>query len=485
MRTPSLLLVVAALAGCGGNDALVTYDGEEGEGVAEAPLLGADGKDAADRGCNIVLREVGRRPNTTGGYESACTTTGCYYVWSGTLDISAAAFAEGAKPYVLYQSLMNPTRWLQVTPSKVTGAPQGFVRYSFKIKKDTVSTGMSYTSLSRTRIQVSPFLRTTSKARLFDHNRLPGDFDVYQLAAENGWAVKDDPAVCQPPPPNKATVQFLTGWTQAQHGALVAGGKLVIDYDPNRLTTCRNTHNGAPAWDLLAHVRFSPSGQQFDGTVRGFDAPAGVPQGPGIAVPFEVTIPAGATRADVWFENVSGAGSPCVAWDSNNAQNYGFEVLGASPPAIGWAGNFGGDFSRACTHQDGLAEPVTVDSYVQQRGCSLVDADVWVPGLTDAAAAHPERILAQAELSFDGKPATTAWLTFVGRVGNDYRFRWLLPRETMNAAWWNTLRYTFRFSTDGVAWYRVGQGEGPAGGLPRTVLRDPSWCNPAWASCAR
>jgi hypothetical protein len=60
-----------------------------------------------------------------------------------------------------------------------------------------------------------------------------------------------------------------------------------------------------------------------------------------------------------------------------------------------------------------------------------------------------------------------------------------LPRETMNAAWWNTLRYTFRFSTDGLAWYRVGQGAGPAGGLPRTVERDPSWCNSAWASCAR
>jgi hypothetical protein len=476
---------VVALAGCGVNDAQVLLEGDEGEGVAEAPLLGADGKDAADRSCNIVLREVGRRSNNTGGYESACGTTGCYYVWSGSLEVSATAVAEGAKPYVLYQSLMNPTKWLQVTPTKVTGGAPGFVRYNFKIKKDTVSTGMSNTSLMRSRIQVSPFLRTTSSARLFDHNRLPGDFDVYQLAAENGWGIQDDAAVCAPPPANKATLEFQAGWTQAQHGALVAGGKLVVDYDLNRLTACRNSHNGFPAWDLKAHVRFTPGGQLADGTVRGFDAPTGTPQGPGIKVPLEVTIPAGATRAELWFENASGAGSTCVAWDSNNGQNYGFEVLPVTPSAVGWGGNFGGSFSRLCEHQDGLAEPMKVDDYVQQRACSFVDAEVYVPGLTDAAVAHPERILAQAEGSFDNKAAFTQWLGYVGKVGNNYRFRWLLPRDQMNVTPWNTLRYTFRFSTDGATWYRVGQGAGPAGGLQRSVEREPTWCNSTWATCAR
>ena len=477
MRTATFIVLIALSAGCGGGD-LDIATGDDEETFSEAPLLGADGKDAADRGCNVVLREIGRRPNNTGGYETACTASGgCFYVWGGTLDVSAQAVAEGAKPYVLYQSGSSPS-WIQVTPSAAAGAPQGFKRYTFKLKKGTVSAGASTTSLMNTRIQVSPFLRTATRARLFDHNRVAGDFDVYALSSANGWSVRNDPAVCPPPAPpvaNRATVQFLGGWRQAQHGALVGGGKLVVEYDLGRLPDCRGTHNGYPAWDTRAFVRFSPGGQLVDGTVRGFDTTGGTPHGDGLPVPFETAIPAGATRAEVWFQNFTGAGSSCVGWDSNNGQNYGFEVV-AAPPAVGWAGGLGGSFSRACEHQAGLAEPTLLGSYERERACMFVDADVWVPGLTDAAAPHPERLLAQAEVSVDGKPASYVWLSYVGRVGNDYRFRWDVPREELGREFWNTVRYSLRFSTDGASWTRVG---------PRTLERDVSWCSSSWASCAR
>ncbi|MBS1150060.1 MAG: hypothetical protein H6Q89_1758, partial [Myxococcaceae bacterium] len=51
-----------------------------------------------------------------------------------------------------------------------------------------------------------------------------------------------------------------------------------------------------------------------------------------------------------------------------------------------------------------------------------------------------------------------------------------LPRDTLwYGSKWSALKYTLSYSTDGVTWSTDAQ---------RTVLRDVSWCNPAWASCA-
>ena len=125
-----------------------------------------------------------------------------------------------------------------------------------------------------------------------------------------------------------------------------------------------------------------------------------------------------------------------------------------------------------------------MDSHIRERACSSVDADAWVPGLADQWPEHPERVAAQAELSVDGKPNIHVWLSPVGRVGNNLRFRWELPRAEMNHQFWNTYRFAFRFSTDGRTWHRIGQAAGPSGGAPRTVERDPSWCNPGW-TCGR
>lgn len=473
-----LLLAVLWAVGCGPTESAVEVPGLDPVDTADAPLLGADGKDAAERACHVVLRTLSRVPNNTGGYTTHCVPQGsCYYVWAGALDISTQAAAEGARPYVLFKSSAGGTTWTKVSTTKTSGAPAGFTRYSFKLIKNTVPDGMSTTSLMRTRIEVAPYLYTKTGARLFDKNRGQGDFDNDVLDQGNGWTITDDAVSCQPPRPNVSTLRFLSNWTQAQHGALVAGGKGVIEYPLERLTSCRGTHNGAPAWDLLAFVRFSPGGQLVSGTVRGFDAPGGVPSNASAkAVPFEFAVPPGTQSAEVWFRNATGAGQGCEAWDSNLGQNYRYTVEPKPFAQVAWVGDVGSSLSRACTHEVGVSEPIVLDGYVRERACSFVDLDVYVPGLTDGTVSRPEGVMAEVELSLDGTPLKPAWLSFVERAGNNYRYRFQLPRDLL---WygprWTTLGYTLRFSTDGVAW---------KSDVARTVTRDATWCNPAWGSCA-
>ena len=52
------------------------------------------------------------------------------------------------------------------------------------------------------------------------------------------------------------------------------------------------------------------------------------------------------------------------------------------------------------------------------------------------------------------------WLSYVGQFGNNYRFRWTLPRDEMSRIAWAHYGYSLRFSTDGLNWSRIG---------PRTV----------------
>jgi hypothetical protein len=112
-----------------------------------------------------------------------------------------------------------------------------------------------------------------------------------------------------------------------------------------------------------------------------------------------------------------------------------------------------------------VPEPAVIDEYVRERACSFVDAEVWVAGATDAD--HPEWVQAQVEWRKDAQPATTAWLDFVERVGNNARFRWSLPQELRNQSDWSIAGYRFRFSTDGNSWSYFGQDSG----APRTLQR--------------
>lgn len=463
------LWLVLFLSACGVQEAVVD-EGElaDTESTADAPLLGADGKDTAERNCQVVLRSLERGA-------PSCTTAGvCWWTFTGVMDVSAQAIAEGARPKALFKNI-DAAKWSTVSATKITGAPAGLVRYRFKLTRDTVRDGMSATAYSRANVQVAPFLLTTTGARLFDHNRKAGDLETYVLDQNGGWRIGEDAAVCSGDVVVARELEFQNGFRTQQRGAVVAGQPMRISYALDRLTTCRGTHNGFPAWDLRAFVRFSPSGAMVDGTVRGFDAPNGVPQNAGAkSVPFDFTVPSGTTGMEVWFQNTTGAGSGCEGWDSNQGANYRFSVSPASPARVEWVGNAGSSFSRACARQDGVPASTTMDSYVQQRACAFVEVDVYVPGLTDSDA-QPGAVFAQAESKRDGVVLPATDLTFVGRVGNDWRFHYEIPKSDLYyGPKWQTFEYGFRFSTDGRVWKRD---------LTRQVLRDATFCNAAWGGC--
>jgi hypothetical protein len=462
-----LWLALAMLSGCGVQEAFVD-EGEpvDFEAVADSPLLGADGKDAAERGCQIVLRSLER------GAQS-CSAGLCWWSWTGLIDLSTQAEAEGGRVKVLFKNL-DATRWSSVSATKTTGAPAGFSRYRFRLVRDTLRDGMSATAYSHANVAVAPYLLTKTGARLFDHNRVPGELDAYVLDQAGGWHVGPDAAICGGDVVLPRALDFQAGFRTQQRGALVAGQPVTLNFSLDRLPDCRGTHNGYPAWDVTAFVRFSPSGTQVEGSVRGFDAPNGVPSNSGAkSVPLEVAIPAGTTSMEVWFKNWSGAGQSCETWDSNLGNNYRFAVSAASPARVQWVGNAGSSFSRACARQDGVPASTVLDSYVQQRACAFVEVDVYVPGLTDSGDAQPGAVFAQAELKRDGVALPATDLSFVGRVGNDYRFHFEVPKSDLfYGPKWQQLEYGFRFSTDGRVWLREAT---------RTIVRDPSFCNAAWA----
>lgn len=426
-------LLLPLLTACGVQGAQIDEQDDDSTEDGRA-LLGEGANDSADHGCKVVLRSVSR--SATGN------------VFTGTID------ATSGTPYVLYKSA-TATSWKKVKATVANGT-----RYQFQL-----------TSTAAT-LQLIPYLATSGGARLFDHNRNAGGF---VLSAANGFTIGDDLAVCGAGP-MRARLDFTGAWQQLQTGALVAGGHGRINFDLSRLTSCRGTHNGYPAWDLRAFVRFSPGGEQLDGTVRGFNSTNGVPNNANqVPVPFDFDVPAGATSAEVWFLNSDGAGDSCTAYDSNFGANYRFTVEQAAPSAVQWTGDVGSSFSRDCTHRDGVADPVVFDDYIYERACSFVEVDVYVPGLTDGATAHPEYLWAFTDQTLDGANLAPVAMTFQGRVGNNYRFRYELPRQDLfYAPKWSALLYTPRFSTDGVSF--VSQ---PG----RSVTRDPTFCNPAWNGC--
>ncbi len=441
-------------------------------GASETAELAVD---SADRACNVVLRSAVRAPGTTGGFLTKCTTGGaCSFVWDLVLDVATTA-PTGSKPYVLYRAT-DRTTWSKKAATATTGAPAGFKRFKVRLETNTLNAGMSATSMQRAKLELSPYLQLASNAgRVFDHNRNPGDFDVYALVANNAWTLGEDAAVCRPPNQGRAVVEFkAAGWSTVQHGPLLAGGKGVLAYDLARLPSCRGTHNGYPAWDITANVLFRPGNQRVEGSVRTFGTLNGIPDQAQLkSLPFEFTIPTGTTSAEVWFVN-TGLWCP-PTYDSNDSQNHRFPVSSDAPAPITWFGNARAATSRDCVANQNAPATLTLDGYIRERACSFVEADVYVRGLTDQQAVRPELVMARAELVLDGVALDPVWLGFQTRVGNDYRFRFELPRDTLYyGAKWSTLDYTLAFSTDGVVWSRD---------VKRSVKRDPSWCNPAWASC--
>jgi len=128
----------------------------------------------------------------------------------------------------------------------------------------------------------------------------------------------------------KATISFLSDWTQTLDGDLVQGGQLAVNYDLNRLPVRRDTFRGAAVWDILALARFHPDGQILAASVTRpvSSSPGGmtVDRAPAAAI---FPVPGDATYLELWFLNIGYApfGEPPKAWDSRFGDNYVFTVL--------------------------------------------------------------------------------------------------------------------------------------------------------------
>lgn len=458
MRALSPLLLL--LAACEPAD---TWEGVGTTTRTTAPYAPTGGVDLADRDCTVVLREVDRVPGPTGGTAVNVVDGQRYLVWEGRVDVAAAAVDDGFVPAVLFRYAGDA--WWEVDAEPVDGAPEGYRRYAFWLEEHTPTEGMSTTALSNSVISLIPFVRTPDGDRWFDHNRNPGAFDDYALSIGNDWSIQDDGAACAPAePPPWAGIEFTGAWDVLQHGTLVPGGQLVVEYDPWRLPECfGDTYMGQATWSTIAHARFSPGGQLASGPVVACDdAECSRP----VRAPLPLEIPDDATGVELWFHT---SGRACgTHWDSAYGQNYRFST-GDLPADPLWAGDVGFTLSRGMnTRYEPVPDPLIIDSWVISRADQRsLDAEVYVPGLTDVGDGSPHRILARAAVSRDGAAPRLHWMDPRGRVDNNVRFAWSLFDEDMTYTAWDAFEVVMQFSTDGRTWV-----DAP----PVHLVRGSDWC---------
>ncbi len=426
-----LLLVCCCLLGCG--------EAKEGDGnavrPARAPLMGAaDSADGSDFQCQIVLVELGRRSDGLGGYVTREQT----WVWFGTVDVSEALLGQGAQAAVLYHYGVDPQWWRVPAVEAVGGAAEGYQRFAFRMDTHLPTTGMSGTSLSRAVIEVIPVLELPGGLRLFDHNRNPGDFDNYILNASNGFKVEAELASCTDGHAASGAavselgleglplgvLRFDAGWQVTQEGPMVEGGRLRVHYALERLPECRGTHNGYPAWDTRAFVRFMPGGEVYDGSLRAFVSDMGRPTTAYTAVAADFVIPLGAQQAELWFWNQSMGGSACQQWDSQFGENYVFPV--AARPQ--WLGNTVLKVSRAgghpCADGAALLGSFSYGTWARTRAVMAnLCFEVYQAGVTDWE--NPEiwrHLDVQVHYRFDDGAFHSAYVDFLDFVGENGRF---------------------------------------------------------------
>ncbi|MBU1221455.1 hypothetical protein KKF34_12175 [Myxococcota bacterium] len=395
--------------------------------IIAAPMLEATpGEDRPDFDCKIILTNVSRQSNGTGGY----IDDGHNWIWAGQIRVLNSAVSEGWVPRIAY---MPPSQdaWRAAETTLVT---QGavFSTYSFTMSENLPGPGMSGTSITRSVIQLIPLLERNGE-RMFDHNRIPGIFDNYRLTIDNGFQIVDDPAVCvdngQPDEfeiiPPEFTVDFTADGNVNASGVLIGNGILNINYDINRLPNCRGTHNGYPAWDLIAYAKFLPSNTIAETSVRVFETNYGYPTNVAHAIPAEFAVPEGTTSVEIWFANSTLGGSSCIEWDSNNGNNYKFNV--SSTP--GWTGNnivkiSRGDSSACNNGTPWSGSTIYFGSWERTRAVvGNFCLEVWQEGVTDFN--NPQlwqQIDARVYYRFEGEDFRSKYIDFVDYTGNNARY---------------------------------------------------------------
>ncbi|MFZ9519418.1 MAG: DUF6209 family protein [Silvanigrellaceae bacterium] len=420
--------------------------------------------DSADHSCQVVLRNtVLKREATTGTPVIDIDGTGAsWFTFESTVDAALPPLAKGTNVFLLYRASNDPL-WHSAPGMTIPGAPQGMQRFSFRLSQSTLPVA----DLGATRpnpnskLFVIPYLQTTDGRRIFDHNTSLGDSDSVMLTGEFDWTMNSDPAVCPVAGKGSSTLRFLGNWEIEQRGHPRPGQSLLIEYDLSRLPQCQaSSNNGLPAWQTEALIRFLPNGEEFISTLSSMQ------NGKITGTPARFEIPEGSTDAHVWFRT---RGRNCEgAWDSNYGRNYEFHFNPDVAPSPAWAGqwrmlqNAGQCASPAAPVA--LADDVALTD-TDLKNCRVVEAEVLVPGLTTSLETTPEAIQAQVHWSLDGNEQKNQWLTYVGRSGQNYRFRWIVPGEMLRQRAWKKLDYNFQFSTDGLFWLSAGRSTSPHNGI--------------------
>ena len=218
-----------------------------------------------------------------------------------------------------------------------------------------------------------------------------------------------------------ATISFGASGQPAVAGTLRVGNKVDVVYDPARLTDCRGSKYGYPAWAITGFY------QVGDGEVVSFTAARPDQQG-NVTNKATITLP-GKGDLKVWFQNNNAFG--CNAWDSVFGANYHFTVLG-SDREPGWVGNAASVVSRstcdggACdADRQPLDNGFRFDTWARQRA-AIAGAyfEVWKQGTTDFN--NPDlwkQLDVQLYSRFVGQSAfTTQYVNFDRYVGNNARY---------------------------------------------------------------
>jgi hypothetical protein len=426
--------------------------------------------DSADHSCQVVLRNAAlRRDPQTGLPLIEIDDTGTsWYTFESTIDVANGPLARGTGVFILYRASDDPS-WHSAPGMSIPGAPQGMQRFTFRFSHATLNASDSSVSEpdSNKRLFLIPYLQTTDGRRIFDHNTSLGDYDSVILTSNLDWTLTSDPALCPVAGKGSSTLRFLGNWEIEQRGQPRPGQSLLVEYDLSRLPQCQaSSNNGLPAWQTEALIRFLPNGEEFSASVSSMQ------NGKMIATPARFEIPEGSTDAQVWFRT---RGRNCESsWDSNYGRNYEFHFKPDVAPSPAWAGQW-----RMLQNPGQCASPAspvtlgdeTVLTDSDLKNCRVVEAEVLVPGLTTSLETTPEAIQAQLRWSLDGIIQKNQWLTYVGRSGQNYRFRWVIPGEFLRQRAWRKLDYSFQFSTDGLFWLSAGRSTGPHNGVvaPRTI----------------
>lgn len=252
----------------------------------------------------------------------------------------------------------------------------------------------------------------------------------------NGETCQNCPGDCGDCPP---TLWFRVDWSETLDAPIVAGGKLRIRYDLDRLTECRQTHNGFPGWTITVFYTddLTKPANQVQVVQHG-------PQGQTWPIEPVIDVPEGARDLWFWANNTGVEG--CIAWDSDYGKNYMMPVFQpeevAQPvPWIGW-GPGGLDFvyvTEGGSASKGDVDPVwIIESLWGAEVTTEVRIQAYVPGITDrvyqnaavaSEVAHTALLMkAHTDFAkgagFPGAEKVLVPLEFDYQANNNFYYRW-------------------------------------------------------------